>query len=181
MKRLSNFDKWILTRFSYEVCNQVGNKHKWSYISDLMFLFIYSGFSLYNALIMVFPTSTLTNSNGVSPSGITIILNIIILVRLNISIYIKKKESINITEEKLLKQGIVKKLDMKAWQYRLWIIYIGYVIAVIISIYYLCYGSVVSTSLGVIGIVAIIETFLNSFLDNLTARYEAVPEVYIKI
>lgn len=180
MKLLSNFDKWVLMKFSYDIKNQAGNKNKWSYISDLTFLLIYSAISLYNALIMMFQNLALTSSSAASPSGITIFLNIIILVRLNISIYIKKKESIYITEKELLKHGIVKKIDIKAWQRRLGIIYIGYVIVIVIAMFYLFYGSVVSKSLGFIGIIAIIETFINSFLDNLTARYEAVPEVYIK-
>lgn len=179
MKQLLKFDKWVLKKFSYDIENQDGNKNKWPYISDLVFLIIYSVISLYNALIMILQNIVLNNS--VAPSSIiTIFLNIIVLVRLNISIYIKKKESIYITEEKLSKQGIVKKINIKVWQRRLGIIYIGYVIVIVISIFYICYGSVVSKSLGFIGIIAIIETFINSFLDNLTARYEAVPEVYIK-
>lgn len=52
MKGLSNFDKWTLTKFSYDVENQVRNKHKWSYISDLAFLLIYSVLS--KKYIMIF-------------------------------------------------------------------------------------------------------------------------------
>lgn len=178
---LANFDKWILTKFSYEIKNLAGSKHKWSYKADLAFLLIYTVISLYNALTMLFPNTTLSNIQGTSPSLFMVILNIIVLVRLNISIYIKKKESINSTINDLLNKGVVKKIDIKAWQSRLGIIYIGYVIDIVISIYYFFYGKVVSESLAVIGIIAILETFLNSFLDNVTARYEAVPEVFMKI
>ncbi|MCI8798546.1 hypothetical protein NSB25_13830 [Acetatifactor muris] len=178
---LANFDKWILTKFSYEVKNTAGNKHKWSYKSDLVFLYIYTGCSLYNAVMMLFPNAALANSPGASPSLLVVILNIIVLVRLNISIYIKKKESINATVNTLLNKGVIKKIDIKAWQSRLGIIYIGYAIDIVISVYYFFYGQAVSESLAVIGIIAIMETFINSFLDNLVARYEAIPEVFMKI
>lgn len=181
MKRPSDFDKWILTRLSYEVKNQVGDKHKWTYLSDLFVLIVYSGLSLYNALAMIFPNLILTTDYNSSPSKIAIILNIFILIRLNISIYIKKKENISVTEDKLSKDEIIKKIEIKVWQYRLGIVYAGYIMAAVISLFYICYGEIVSKSLGFIGIIVIVETFINSFLDNLTARYEAIPEIYTKI
>lgn len=60
------------------------------------------------------------------------------------------------------------------------ILCVGYGIILMVIVYYFCYGEVVSGSLAIAGIVAVIETFINSFLDNLAARYEADPEVFMK-
>lgn len=177
---LANLEKWILAKFSYEVKNTIGNKHKWSYIFDFVLLIFYTSVSLYNAFVILFPSKVLVNNSGGVPSFSVLVLNFIILLRLNISIHIKKEENVNAALKKW-NYSIIKEVDIKTWFSRLAIIYVGYIVDVIITIYYFAYGQVVSDSLAVIGIVAIIETFINSFLDNLIARYEAVPDVFIKV
>ncbi len=176
----SKVDRWILTKLSLKIENTAGTKHKRSYLSDLVFLIVYTAISLYNALALMFSQLILTDGKGTSPSLLVIYLNVIVIVRLNIDIYIKKKENVNVTLDRLPAVKFVQEIDIKTWRYRLEILCVGYGIILMVIVYYFCYGEVVSGSLAIAGIVAVIETFINSFLDNLAARYEADPEVFMK-
>lgn len=134
---VTNFHKLILEKFSYEAKNTLGNKHELSYKSDSAVLAAYTVISLYNALTMIFPVLAISGSTGGAPSWITIILNVVVLIRLNIGTYIKKKECEDNASDELRGKGIVNKIDIKTWQIRLGIIIAGYIIDILIAIYYL--------------------------------------------
>lgn len=176
----TSFYRWILTMFSYEIKNTLENKSKLPYVFELMVLGVYTVISLYNALAMLFQIPMLSGNKAGSPSVISVLLNIIVLMKLHISIHIKKTKNIERAMEGMVGEGIVNEIEIKTWQKRSGLVCSGYIIDIVILGFFMVYGQTVSESLAAIGIVAVMETFIDGLLNNLTARYEVDPKVFVR-
>ena len=111
----------LLKKFSYDIVDKDGNNNKKANNLDLILLVVYTGISLFNALKPLI--------NNTSTSLLVCLINIIILIRMNISIYIKNKECIKSETEKLANTGkVIKELFVYTGNVRMNIITYGYLI-----------------------------------------------------
>lgn len=177
--------RWILKKFCYKNINETENISKFSYYVDIILLIIYIGVSLFNAIIIFIPQSIKVYLNisqmGSVPSTSVIFINIIVLLRINVKLCIKRAKNINNELTKLRESGmVVTVLNIPTWEKRKSILGIGYIVDAIIVLFNLFYGTVVINSFSWIVIISLIETFIDNFIEDAAARYEAVPEVYIK-
>lgn len=178
--------QWILEKCCYNIQDLSGNNNRRPLNADLCLLIVYTAFSLFNAILVWIPQPILNKwgimSGGTPPTLIIIIINFIVLVRLNISLYIKAKGNMEAELQKLyIQRQVITELSINTWRIRMWIVSVGYFMDLIVGIVCIIYGAQTYSSLSVIVIISIIETFLNNLIDNYEIRYMAVPKVYKRV
>lgn len=176
--------QYILKKLSYEIINTSGNNNKYACIVDWILLIIYSSISLFNAIKIWLPNNVIiffNLSTGNIPSLAIIVINIIVLIRINLSLYIKSKNNMKKELQKMKDtRKVASLINISTWDKRMQIVVWGYIIDAVVALFNIFYGTTVSGSLSVIVIIAIIETFINNTIDNLEIRYEAIPIIYKK-
>jgi len=178
--------QWLLERCCYSIQDLSGKNNRRSLNVDLCLLIIYTVLSFFNAALVWVPQAVLNKfkimSSGSPPTLIVIIINFIVLFRLNISLYIKAKNNMEAELHKLrVQRQVVTELSINTWRIRMWIVVIGYIIDLVVGILCIIYGAQIYSSLSMIVIISIIETFFNNLLDNYEMRYMAVPKVYKRV
>lgn len=175
--------RWILEVYNYNIGNGKGKNNKFVNIIDCIFCVVYTIISLINA-VMGIGTLTIFNKNNqndvltVVKSVFLITVNIIVLLRLNIKLYIKGKE----TEENALKKisdanSEVAYINVNTWNKRIQLIKYVYVADVVIIVMNFLYKSTIETSLSAVVIFPIIVTFINNFIDIAENMYQATPKI----
>lgn len=177
----------ILQILDYDIRNNKGDNNKWPCVADMFLLCIYTALSLFNLFIPLLPQKVLLFL-GIPPSIppsfsiIIIIINVIILIRVNLRLYIRKKDNIKSELKRLESERIVaKEITVNTWKNRFIFLIVGYVADFLITLYCIFYGSTVGESFIWIAVIAIVETLINDFVDNMEIMYEAVPNVYRKV
>lgn len=177
--------QWILQKFDYDIKNPKGDCNRWPCIVDIIFLILYTIISIFNTIIPILPEKAILFLGKIPstlPTFSIIVINIIILFRINLCLYIKNKDNLKRELERLRRERIVAtKIIINTWRNRFVFLMVGYVADALITLYYIFYGSSVAESLVLITVIAVIETLINDFVDNLEIMYEAVPNVYRKV
>lgn len=178
--------QWILKRFCYDIKDYSGNNHKKALRADMLFSVIYTVVSLFNAVKAWIPDVILSkygfSTGDTDLTWIIIGINLIILFRLNIDLYIRFQDNIKNALDKIKAQNqVANELMIKAWEIKKTILIIGYVIDALIIMLCQIYGQILYNSLSIVIIVSVLETFFYDLLNNYEVRYRAVARIYIGI
>lgn len=174
--------RWILEKCSYDIKCPNGDNNKMNCNFDLVALLAYSVLSICNVINL--PDSILQivgiSSSGGIPSIITIILNLIVILKLGIGLKIKRLDNKRkATKEYNAPGDVATELIINAWNVRKWILWCGYMIDGVTGVMYFFHRQ--SDFLVIIVWVTVVETFINGLIENCVIRYEAVPKVFARV
>lgn len=175
--------RWLLEKYNYKIGNEEGKNNRFANIIDCIFCVVYAVISLFNAFMgintmAIFDTNNQGDIMSTIRTVLLIVINIIVLLRLNIKLYIKGKE----TAESALKEfcdadtGLnIPDININTWNKRIQFIKYVYVIDAVIIIMNFIYKSTIETSLSTIVFLPILVTLFNNIIDIAENMYQATP------
>ncbi len=173
---LQRYYKYNITN-PYEISNKIPNN------IDYVLCVIYMCISLFNAIsgigTMHLFTETEVIDFSVVKTLLLIIVNMVVLFRLNLRLYIKRNQA----KEKALKAifyddiNNVTKILTDPLDKRIQLIKYVYLIDFVIIVMNICYKSTIETSLSTIVILPIVITFWNNIIDIAEHKYSAEAKV----
>ena len=182
----------ILKWYKYTIKNEEGTNNKLVNDFDYALTSVYVVISLVNVcsgignLTLVGRESMEINANQgvlgdeqIIRTILLLCINIIILLRLNIKLYIKQKklEDDAIMNMCMSNNNDVKKIEVEALRKRINTLKLIYVIDIVIFIMNMVYGASIETSLSVIVAAPILVTGWDNFIDIAEDKYLAKPNL----
>lgn len=199
MKQKIYIMKRILRFFKYKIHDETGNVNKKANDWDYFLCWLYAIISLYNAIsgigtMKLFAEFDLSrgiegivaspNFNSVVKTILLLVINLIILIRLNIKCYIKKCESkenalMNYNNDDSIR-GVLE-IITQTWDRRIQLLKYIYLMDVVIIVMNFYFRASVETSLAWLVILPIFVTLLNNLLDIAENKYSAEPGVLFSV
>ncbi len=186
----------ILKKIAYIVKDEEGKNNKIANNFDYALVHIYAIISMFNAITSIGTTKLFVTTSEIDKlqgfqavwdeylpvikTILLLIVNAIILVRLNIKLYIKEQ---NIEKEAIMNVLFEKSVDVVKvvvipLRRRMQLIKYVYVIDIVIILMNVYYKSSIETSLSLIVILPIFVTWVNNLIEIAENKFSAEPIVH---
>lgn len=189
--------RWLLQLYKYEVNDLAEKRNKRINNLDCILCIMYAVLSLVNAvwgasaLRLFFKIEDISNPMLIIPmifseenfpaikTILLLIINIIILFRLNIKLYIRRNEAKEQALLEILSYNYkeVNEVITKTWDMRIQLIKYVYLMDIVVILMNMYYKTSIETSLSLIVIIPIIVTLLNNLTDIAENKFSAKANI----
>ncbi|MCM1242816.1 MAG: hypothetical protein NC314_08250 [Roseburia sp.] len=184
---ISAIKKTIFELYEYTDDNDRNIQNVKSNILDIILLFLYAAISFYNGInkistLQISESITTTNLINIlmgSSVSLLVWLNVIVLIRHNISLYKKIKEyKENYILEQSKRKRPVAGVRFPAWQGCLFIIWAAYLSVAVVLICILITGNNIIHPIGLIAIFTTLATFILELITDMENLFHIQPVAY---